>query len=79
MLSHDLAKHLLLLPNLQIATYANNHTYMSGNDRDTHGSLNIGLLETYNLQHIIIGNFYRKNINLPNWYISEVFVGTVYE
>jgi hypothetical protein len=69
----DLIKILQKLPpTLPIATHANNHTYMSGNDD---GSLKVALLKTYGGDHIIIGNFYKRNLNKPNWYITEVFEG----
>lgn len=75
MLSHDLAKLLLEQPNLPIATHANNHTYMSETDRDTHGSVKVGLLETYGGRHIVIGNFFHMDINKPNWFVSKMILG----
>lgn len=75
MLSHELARILLENPNLPIATHANNHTYMSENDKYTHGMLKVGILETYKGKHIVIGNFGSLNINKPNWYVSELIRG----
>jgi hypothetical protein len=73
--SHDLAKLLLTLPDLPIATHANNHTYMSGNDASSHGPLKVGLLETYGGQHIVVGNMSRMRINKPNWFVSRMLHG----
>jgi len=73
--SHELAKLLLTLPDLPVATHANNHTYKSGNDVNSHGQLKVGLLETYGGQHIVIGNMSRMNINKPNWFISSMLHG----
>lgn len=69
--SHELARILLANVDLPIATHANNHTYISGVDSRTHGSLRVAILETYGGQHILIGNPWRDDINPPNWYISS--------
>lgn len=47
--SHDLANLLLTLPNKEVATHANNHTYTN---RDTHGPLRVALIN----EQIVIGN-----------------------
>ena len=44
MTTHELARLLLALPDLPVATYAHNHMYMSGIDECTHGPLKVGLL-----------------------------------
>lgn len=75
MSSHALAGLLLTLPDLPVATHANNHTYMSKNDERSHGKLGVGLLETYGGPHIIIGNPWKRDINGPNWHISEMYLG----
>jgi hypothetical protein len=76
MTSHELAKKLLELPDLPIATHADNNTYMSLEDkRFGIENCNIGLLESYLGQHIVIGNFYHADINKPNWYVSKMFYG----
>lgn len=62
-------------PELPVATHANNHTYMSDNNRRTHGPLQIGLLKTYGGDHVVIGNIIRRNINGPNWRVSEMIHG----
>lgn len=71
MTSHELANLLLTLPNLPVGTFANNHTYVAA-DRKTHGPLKVGLLKHYVGQHILIGNFFRLDINAPNWFVTEV-------
>lgn len=75
MTSHELARLLLTFPDLPVATHANNHTYMSELDKNSHGPLKIGLLETYGGQHIIVGNISKRNINSLNWHISEMLHG----
>lgn len=75
MTSHELAKLLLELPNLPVATEANNHEYMSGIDGRSHGALKVGRLHTYGGDHIIIGNIGRRALNPPNWYVTEMFHG----
>lgn len=74
--SHELAKLLLSLPDMPIATHANNHTFISS----TVGcGFKIGRLETHDGPHIVIGNISKLNINKPNWYISEMYLGKVPE
>ncbi|MBC8274106.1 MAG: hypothetical protein H8E40_03965 [Chloroflexi bacterium] len=78
MTTHELARLLLALPDLPVATYAHNHMYMSGIDECTHGPLKVGLLETYDGQHIVIGDIQRMNINPPNWHISKMLHGDIW-
>lgn len=73
--SHELAKILLSLPDLPVATHANNHTYASYGDRGSHGPLKVGLLKHYSGDHIVIGDISKRNINKPNWYVTEMFHG----
>ena len=73
MTSHELARRLLELPDLPVATHANNHTYMSGIDGMSHGPVKIGKLHTYGGDHIIVGNFYKEAINPPNWYVTKTY------
>ena len=73
--SHELADILLDLPDLPIATHALNYTYASYGDSFSHGSLKIGLLKHYSGDHIIIGDISKRNLNKPNWYITEMFYG----
>lgn len=70
--SHDLARLLLTLPDLPVATHANNHTYL---DRLDGRELGVGLLYTYGGDHIIVGNISKRNINKPNWYVKEMYYG----
>jgi hypothetical protein len=75
MTAHELAKMLLSVPDLPVATHANNHTYMSGADELSHGTLKVGVLETYGGQHIVIGNISKRNINPPNWFVTTMIAG----
>lgn len=70
--SHELANLLLAFPDRPVATHANNHTYMSGGDTDV---LKVGLLKHYSGEHIVIGNISKRNINAPNWYVTEMLYG----
>ena len=79
MTSHELAEQLLEQPDLPVATHANNHTYLSATARNSHGALKIGILESYGGKHIVIGNMSKRNINHPNWYVSDMIVGDVPE
>ena len=74
--SHDLAKLLLTLPDMPIATHAHNHTFIS--DTESNG-FKIGRLETSNGPHLIIGNISKLNINRPSWWVSEMYLGKVPE
>lgn len=73
MKSHELAKILLDLPDMPIATHANNHTYKSDIDHVSHGSLLIAKLKTYGGDHLVIGNCSSPDMNKPNWYITEYY------
>lgn len=75
MTSHELARALLDGPDLPVATYASGNTYMSANDRTSHGPLKVGLLETYAGQHIVIGDISKRRINPPNCWVSAMLVG----
>ena len=75
MLSHDLARALLSAPNLPVATHALGHTYMSKTDAGSHGTLKVGVLESYGGQHVVIGDISRRMINAPNWWVSEMLLG----
>lgn len=77
MTSHELAKILLENDDLPIAVFANNHTYSSKSDSCSHGTLKVGRLYHYSGEHIIIGNVYKKDINNPNWYITDMIHGDV--
>jgi hypothetical protein len=68
--THELARLLLTLPDLPVATHANNHTYASKSDS---GSVLVGLLHHYCGDHIIIGNPSKKDLNHPNYYITDFF------
>ena len=75
--SHELARLLLALPDLPVATHANNHTYMSGINTRTHEPLKVGRLHTYGGDHIVIGNIMHLEINPPNWYVVEMLYDKV--
>jgi hypothetical protein len=55
--SHELARMLLELEDLPVATHANHHTYASASHRTSHGPLRVGRLSTKQGDHIVIGNF----------------------
>jgi hypothetical protein len=74
MTSHELARRLLSLPDLPVATAANNHVYASVEDRQSHGPLNIGRLEHYSGDYIVIGNV--DETTWPkwgNWHVAELY------
>ena len=73
--SHELARLLLTLPDLPVATHANNHTYMSGIDATSHGPLKVGRLHTYGGDHIVLGNISKRQINPPNWSVKDMLRG----
>lgn len=75
MKSHELARLLLTLPDLPVATHAHNHTYSSGAQENSHGPLKVGLLAHYSGKHIVIGDISKRNINAPNWRITEMYHG----
>jgi len=73
MTTHELAKLLLTLPDLPVATSAKGHLYIGATDSGSHGSLKVGRLHTYAGDHIVIGE--SVNDNRPNWYVAEVLHG----
>ena len=75
MRSHDLAKILLDNPDMNIATFTNNHYYLSKSDSQSHGSINVATVDTYAGQHIMIGNMYRKDIDSENCMIKKDIYG----
>ena len=76
MKSHELARILLEQPNLPVATHANNHTYSSEQYSDYNSKLKVGILEHGNgPQHIVIGNLSKRNLNKPNYYVSQMILG----
>lgn len=65
--SHDLARLLLLLPNLPVAVSAHGHTYSSRGHRESHGPLMIGKstlgyfrLDGGSTDHIVIGDMLKE-------------------
>lgn len=64
--SHELAKILLTLPDLPIATFANNHL------ADKNNRFNIGILDHYAGQQLVIGNGVNNCQNKPNWCTSKI-------
>jgi len=76
MKTHELAKLLLTLPDLPVATSACGHQYMTRLMSQSHGPLKVGLLKTYGGDHIVIGNILEMNMNRPNWFVSEMLHGT---
>lgn len=56
MQSHKLARLLLSLPDLPMATRANGHVYSSHDDGYSHGPLMVGRWERGATPHLVIGN-----------------------
>ena len=75
MTSHELARRLLDLPDLPVATHANNETYASQDDHGPCGALKIGLLTHYAGDHIVVGSISKMNLNAPNWFVSKMLHG----
>lgn len=70
--SHELARLLLELPDLPVATHALNNTWADGERTD---SMRVGLLSHYAGDHIIVGDISRMNLNSPNYFVSKMFHG----
>jgi 1-acyl-sn-glycerol-3-phosphate acyltransferase len=70
MTAHQLARRLLELPNLPVATSALGNIYFSV-DRLAQGDLWLGRMHHYAGPHLVIGSF--VNDNKPNWYLTERF------
>lgn len=77
MMSHELARKLLELPDLPVATAAMNHEYFSKGDAHAHGSFKIGLAHHYSGDHLIMGDMCRRILNYPNWWIREMYLGEI--
>jgi hypothetical protein len=73
--SHELARLLLTLPDLPVATHALGRCYFSGSDDRSHGPLKIGLAHHYAGDCLLIGDISRKQINPPNWYVKDMLIG----
>lgn len=75
MKSHELARILLENENLDVATFANNHTFADQSyfyNGKSFRDIRIGVLKHYSGNFIIIGNMCVKNLNFPNWYITKM-------
>lgn len=72
MTSHELAKFLLGLPELPIATHANDHSYFSQN---LASPIKIALAHSYMGDCIMIGNMLKMNLNSPNYFLKKVLYG----
>jgi hypothetical protein len=73
--SHDLARLLLTLPDLPVASVASGHIYSSVSGAVSHGPLAVTRLRHYAGDHIMIGN---SGMGIPtkpggNWWIAETF------
>lgn len=75
MTSHELAQKLLELPELPVATHANNHTFISMSHGFPPGAIRIGKLDSYAGDHIIIGNMSKRNLGKPNHFVIEMYEG----
>jgi hypothetical protein len=70
--SHELARLLLKEPDLPVAVCAMGHAYLSAVDLDSHGPLQVGLMESYGGRHIAIGDALRRVNNGANWKVTAV-------
>lgn len=73
MKSHDLARILLTLPDLPVATFANGHLHV---DTSVHSELKVGRLD---LNHIVIGNMWCSGRSGDVYHIAEMYLGQVQE
>jgi len=73
MMSHELARILLGLPDLPVATHALNHTFASLNE--SNGTVKLGILTHCAGDHLVIGDLSRMNLNAPNYFVSKMLVG----
>lgn len=75
MRSHELAKILLALPDLQVATHANNHCFapLQGQERE----FAVAHLKKGESEFVVIGNMGRTETSLPLEYIDEVYHGRI--
>ncbi len=64
MTSHELARLLLTMPDLPVATHAHGHTYLSDDQAASHGRIAIGV---YRGKHIGIGDFGSHELQ-PDFY-----------
>ncbi len=69
MTTHELAHLLLTLPDLPVATHANNHDWFS---RDC-GGMTVARTRHYTGEHIQLGNISRRMTNAPNWLVLESY------
>lgn len=74
MKSHELARLLLTLPNLPIATSAHGCVYSEEMSARSHGPLTIGVMSSYAGDHIVIGDMVELINNGANWRTKEVLV-----
>ena len=68
--SHNLAKILLTLPDIPMATHADGHDWFS-----SEGDLIVGMAKRWDGDFIMVGNMGRMDLNSPNWYLSRVLYG----
>lgn len=71
MTTHELAKILLALPDVPVATTANNHFYHSDYDKQSHGRIKVQSFRHFYSGGIVIGNGMRENG--PNWGPIDTF------
>jgi len=70
--SHELARLLLTLPDLPVATSAHGHVYSEEMHRSSHGPLEFGRLHTYAGEHLVVGNMVEYIRNKPNYYTTDI-------
>ena len=57
---------------MPVAVCAMGNIYMSGAHRESHGPLQVGILNTYAGQHVVIGGMIAYADNPPNWYLERM-------
>jgi hypothetical protein len=73
MTSHDLARLLLTLPELPIATVGTGSPYLISADLLSHGPLKVGVLGTYVGDHLVVGPMLEYTCNnKPNWFVKTI-------
>lgn len=69
MRSHDLARFLLALPDLPVATHACNHSDFALEHDPTR--MRVTLCRHYTEPHVMIGYVTRRKLNFPNYWITD--------
>lgn len=76
MTSHELARALLIVPDLPVAIHAMGHTYHSRCDKGSHGAMSIAHLHHWGGDTIVIGNYDSSEIGVvkANEYPKYIYI-----